>query len=74
MLRPIPTVHPLIMCGSLMVLAGLLYGNLHSPFREPEMWISNALVVIDAIACGSSLTKRTRAINEKYSRNKLGRN
>jgi hypothetical protein len=30
MLKPIPTVHPVIIFGSLAILGGLVYWNLHS--------------------------------------------
>jgi hypothetical protein len=39
MLKPIPTVHPVIMFGSLAILAGLIYWSLHSGLQRPESWV-----------------------------------
>jgi hypothetical protein len=68
MLKPIPTVHPVIMFGSLATLAGLVYWSLHSGLQRPESWVSFTVVVVISIACTASLRKRTKAINDKYSK------
>jgi len=68
MLKPIPTVHPVIMFGSLALLGGLIYWNLHSGLRRPESWVSFTVVVVISIASTASLRKRTEAINDRYSK------
>ena len=68
MLEPIPTVHPVIMLGSLAILGGLIYWNLHSGLQRPELWVSLTVVVVISIVCTASLRKRTKAINDKYSK------
>jgi hypothetical protein len=69
MLKPIPTVHPVILFGSLAILAGLIYWNLHSGLQQPEAWVSMTVVVVISMACTDSLRKRARAIHNKYSKN-----
>ena len=66
MLKPIPTVHPVIMFGSLAISGGLVYWNLHSGLQRPELWMSFTVGVIISTACTASLRKRTKAINDKY--------
>jgi hypothetical protein len=55
MLKPIPTVHPVIMFGSLAILGGLVYWNLNSGLQRPESWVSFTVVVVISIACTASL-------------------
>jgi len=68
MLKPIPTVHPVIGFGSLAIVGGLIYWNLHSGLQRPESWLSFPVIVVILIACTASLKKRTKAINDKYSK------
>lgn len=65
MLKPIPTVHPALMVGSLAVLAGLVYWSLHSGLQRPEWWVSLPVVAVISMACGASLRKRRKAIQDK---------
>jgi hypothetical protein len=68
MLKPIPTVHPVIMFGSLAILGGLIYWNLHSGLQGPGWWVSLPAIIVISVACTTSLRKRTKAINDRYSK------
>jgi hypothetical protein len=59
-LRPIPTPHPAIVIGALVILAAALYWSFQSHFREPSLWVSSAITMFVILANEASRRSRSR--------------
>ena len=63
MLKPIPTPHPVIAFGSLLLLSGLIWYSLHH-FEEPQPWIGLPVVILVFVLCTWSRDERAKKIQK----------
>jgi mannitol/fructose-specific phosphotransferase system IIA component len=68
MLKPIATPHPMIVAGSLILLAGMIIYMLRSGLEKPDTSIAILVAIAVSGVCGWSQSRRSKEIAKKYSK------